>query len=69
MILGVQWLQDLGDVTKNYRDLTMKFDWADSRVCLTGEGAQPRQISYNNLFSLIGQEPDCEVFELVTTAE
>ena len=26
VILGVQWLQDLGDVTKNYRTHTMKFE-------------------------------------------
>ncbi|KAG6382962.1 hypothetical protein SASPL_157305 [Salvia splendens] len=67
IILGVQWLQELGDVTKNYRDLTMRFNWADHSVFLRGDGANPRQISYNNLFALVGQEPDCEIFELVAT--
>ncbi|KAG6430462.1 hypothetical protein SASPL_108530 [Salvia splendens] len=66
VILGVQWLQELGDVTKNYQHLTMKFDLGDRPIFLQGEGASPRQISYNNLFSLIGQEPECDMFELVS---
>ncbi|KAG6397594.1 hypothetical protein SASPL_143763 [Salvia splendens] len=66
VILGVQWLQELGDVTKNYQHLTMKFDLGDRPIFLQGEGASPKQISYNNLFSLIGQEPECDMFELVS---
>ncbi|KAG6400800.1 hypothetical protein SASPL_137643 [Salvia splendens] len=27
IILGVQWLQDLGDITNNCRNLAMRFDW------------------------------------------
>lgn len=56
----------VGDVTENYRHLTMKFDLGDRPIFLQGEGASPRQISYNNLFSLIGQEPECDMFELVS---
>lgn len=67
VILGVQWLQELGDVTKNYRNLTMKFDWAEKPIFLQGDSANPKQISYNNLFSLIGHEPKCELFELVSS--
>ncbi|KAG6413571.1 hypothetical protein SASPL_126285 [Salvia splendens] len=67
VILGVQWLQELGDVTKNYRNLTMKFDWEEKPIFLQGDGANPKQISYNNLFSLIGHEPECELFELVSS--
>ncbi|KAG6435987.1 hypothetical protein SASPL_100868 [Salvia splendens] len=66
IILGVQWLQDLGDITKNYRNLTMKFEWNDQPMFLRGEDAPPRPISYNNLFSLIGMELEADVFELVT---
>ncbi|XP_042037749.1 uncharacterized protein LOC121783641 [Salvia splendens] len=66
VILGVQWLQELGDVTKNYRNLTMKFGLGDHDIFLQGEGATSQQISYNNLFSLIGQEPECELFEMVS---
>ncbi|KAL1546909.1 hypothetical protein AAHA92_23444 [Salvia divinorum] len=69
VILGVQWLQELGDVTKNYRDLTMKFDGEQGPVFLQGEGAELRQISYNSLFSLIGHEPEAEVFEIIPVVE
>lgn len=65
VVLGVQWLQDLGDVTKNYRTLQMKFILDSGPVCLQGEDASPRQISYNGLFSLMGQEPDSQLFKLV----
>ncbi|KAG6428509.1 hypothetical protein SASPL_112761 [Salvia splendens] len=34
-------------------------------VCLQGEDGPPHQISYNGLFSLIGQKPESQVFELV----
>ncbi|KAG6430634.1 hypothetical protein SASPL_108706 [Salvia splendens] len=67
VILGIQWLQELGDVTKNYRNLTMRFDWGDKQVFLQGDGVVPRQISYNNLFSLMDHEPECELFELVAS--
>ncbi|XP_042017749.1 uncharacterized protein LOC121765611 [Salvia splendens] len=64
VILGVQWLQDLGDVTKNYRRLTMKFEVDNQSIELQGDGAELRSISYHNLFSLIGQEPTVELFEI-----
>ncbi|KAG6430816.1 hypothetical protein SASPL_108889 [Salvia splendens] len=68
VILGVQWLQELGDVTKNYRHLTMKFDVGNKPIFLQGERTEPRPISYNILFSLVGQEYDCELFELVSVS-
>ena len=67
VILGVQWLQDLGDVTKNFQTLTMQFKWDNKTIFLQGDGAEPRRISYNGLFSLIDHEPDCELFELIST--
>ncbi|KAG6401064.1 hypothetical protein SASPL_137909 [Salvia splendens] len=36
IILGVQWLQDLGEVTKNYKTLSMKFKWEDRLITLQG---------------------------------
>ena len=53
VILGVQWLQELGDVTKNYKELTMRFELGDKQIFLQGEGSPPRQISYHGLFSLL----------------
>ncbi|KAG6397659.1 hypothetical protein SASPL_143829 [Salvia splendens] len=65
VILGVQWLQDLGKVLLDFRDLTMEFNWKESPVLLKGEDRHPKRISYNNLFSLIGQDRESEIFEIV----
>ncbi|KAL1533371.1 hypothetical protein AAHA92_33261 [Salvia divinorum] len=65
VVLGVQWLQDLGDVTNNYQKLTMTFDWDALPVILHGEGPSPRPISYNALFHLLARDPPYELFELV----
>ncbi|XP_047965871.1 uncharacterized protein LOC125210353 [Salvia hispanica] len=64
IILGVQWLQDLGDVTKNYRSLTMKFELDNKSIELQGDGADLRPISYHHLFSLIIHAHDLELFEV-----
>lgn len=64
IILGVQWLQELGDVTKNYRSLTMKFEWDNKPIKLQGDGADLRPVSYHSLFSLIAREPEAEFFEI-----
>ncbi|KAG6425837.1 hypothetical protein SASPL_110042 [Salvia splendens] len=43
VILGVQWLQDLGKVLLDFRDLTMEFLWNQSPVILKGEDKPPKQ--------------------------
>ncbi|KAG6423312.1 hypothetical protein SASPL_113705 [Salvia splendens] len=65
VILGVQWLQELGKVALDFRNLTMDFLWNQSRVTLTGEDKPPRQVSYNNLFSLISHDSESDLFEIV----
>ncbi|KAG6422036.1 hypothetical protein SASPL_118597 [Salvia splendens] len=65
VILGVQWLQELGKVALDFRHLTMEFLWNQSRVTLTGEDKPPRQVSYNNLFSLISHDSESDLFEIV----
>ncbi|KAG6392496.1 hypothetical protein SASPL_146718 [Salvia splendens] len=65
VILGVQWLQELGKVALDFRNLTMEFLWNQSRVILTGEDKPPRHISYNNLFSLLSQDSESELFEII----
>lgn len=36
MVLGIQWLQSLDDITRNFKDLTMKFKVADTIFELKG---------------------------------
>ena len=67
VILGVQWLQELGKVSIDFRDLTMEFKWGNRVILLEGDEAPPKQISYNHLFSLIEQEQECQLFELIPT--
>ncbi|CAH9072256.1 unnamed protein product [Cuscuta europaea] len=50
VVLGVQWLQELGKVTHDYSKLTMECYWHKKPIFLRGEpSAQPKQIGYNHL--------------------
>ena len=44
-----------------------KYNWGSRPIVLRGEDARPRQISYNGLFSLIGSDQGCELFEVIQT--
>ena len=65
IVLGVQWLQTLGEVTHDYANLTVTFYWRDQLVRLTAADARPRPISFNALTALIAEDNDVELFELV----
>ncbi|KAL1542300.1 hypothetical protein AAHA92_26414 [Salvia divinorum] len=45
VVLGVQWLESLGEVTENYADLTMKFMHNDKQVTLRGDVQNGEQVS------------------------
>ena len=36
MVLGIQWLETLGSVVCNWKDLTMEFEWEDKKQPLQG---------------------------------
>ena len=40
MVLGIQWLQQLGDVNCNWKNLTMKFHWNGHLQFLKGINSQ-----------------------------
>ena len=65
VILGVQWLQVLGKVAIDFRDLSMEFMWKNMSILLQGEDIPPKRISYNSLFSLIGQDRESDIFEII----
>lgn len=54
VVLGIQWLETLGAVTCNYKNLTMEFQHQGRHVCLQGD--TPSQISNGSLKNLVGQE-------------
>lgn len=35
MVLGIQWLEELGEIVTDYKAGTMTFQWGDSKVTLT----------------------------------
>ncbi|CAL1394368.1 unnamed protein product [Linum trigynum] len=47
MVLGVQWLEDLGPVTCDWKTLCMKFKWRDKDYCLQGIAAGLKQVSFD----------------------
>ena len=53
LVLGIQWLETLGPVNCDWKDLTMKFMWDQKLRCLQGLRAPPIQ----------GMSADCMVKE------
>nr|GLL22224.1 uncharacterized protein LOC112097934 [Ipomoea trifida] len=65
IVLGVQWLQDLGRVTHDYAGVSMEFMWQGVTIHLQGEQS-PRltQVSYSHLFALLESDDVHSCFEL-----
>nr|GMD37481.1 Transposon Ty3-G Gag-Pol polyprotein [Ipomoea batatas] len=65
IVLGVQWLQDLGRVTHDYAGVSMEFMWQGVTIQLQGEQS-PRltQVSYSHLFALLESDDVHSCFEL-----
>nr|GLL27473.1 uncharacterized protein LOC112097934 [Ipomoea trifida] len=65
IVLGIQWLQDLGRVTHDYAGVSMEFMWQGVTIQLQGEQS-PRltQVSYSHLFALLESDDVHSCFEL-----
>nr|GMC89167.1 Transposon Ty3-G Gag-Pol polyprotein [Ipomoea batatas] len=65
IVLGVQWLQDLGDITHNYAKVSMEFSWLGKNVQLLGDTTpRPLEISAAHLHSLLLKDEVHGCFEL-----
>ncbi|VFQ64452.1 unnamed protein product [Cuscuta campestris] len=64
LVLGVQWLQQLGRVTHDYAALTMEFLWQEKPVRLQGGSPELRRVSLNSLHALRTSAKVTEWFEL-----
>lgn len=64
------WLQELGKVIHDYKQLTMEFLWKGVRVTLQGvDGLEPRKVSYNQLYALMDSDAIQEMYEVKQMTE
>nr|GMD14187.1 Transposon Ty3-G Gag-Pol polyprotein [Ipomoea batatas] len=65
VVLGVQWLQELGKITHDYSKLTMEFSWQGQNIFLQGDQPMlPTQISFHHLQALFSENEVLEGYEL-----
>ncbi|VFQ64783.1 unnamed protein product [Cuscuta campestris] len=65
IVLGVQWLQQLGRVAHDYAQLTMEFVWNEKTVVLQGETQVPTPITMTCLYSLTAKQELVDCFEVL----
>nr|GMD72711.1 Transposon Ty3-G Gag-Pol polyprotein [Ipomoea batatas] len=65
VVLGVQWLQQLGKITHDYAQLSMEFLWNGQPICLKGDHARSlQQITFNQLQAITESKNVEELYEL-----
>ena len=66
LVLGVQWLQELGPITIDYSELTMKFSHMGNAICLHGDQSPTSsQISHHQLKRLLEVDAVATCFQLL----
>ncbi|KAF7833873.1 Retrovirus-related Pol polyprotein from transposon 17.6 [Senna tora] len=65
MILGIAWLESLGEVRVNWRQLTMKYQEGDALVCLKGDASLAKtEVSYRSMLKSVRKGGQGFVLEL-----
>nr|GME02199.1 Transposon Ty3-G Gag-Pol polyprotein [Ipomoea batatas] len=65
VVVGVQWLQQLGKITHDYAQLSMDFLWNGQPICLKGDHARSlQQITFNQLQAITESKNVEELYEL-----
>ncbi|GJU09991.1 ty3-gypsy retrotransposon protein [Tanacetum coccineum] len=65
IVLGIRWLQQLGKVTHDYSQQTMKFTWMDHDYKLQGDDSlRMKQISLRHMWGLLEANDVYGVYEL-----
>ncbi|CAA0838264.1 Unknown protein [Striga hermonthica] len=61
LVLGIQWLRQLGRVFHDYTAMTMEFDWCEKQVVLRGEArSMSSPVTYHQLQAIIDSDDfDC----------
>ncbi|VFQ97860.1 unnamed protein product [Cuscuta campestris] len=64
MVLGIQWLQELGKIGHGYSALTMEFRVGDRLVTFRGDSPATRRITYNAMHMLTQSGSLAEGYEI-----
>lgn len=65
MVLGIPWLQELGHVIHDYKNMTMEFTWKTKKVKLKGDSElSGRKVTFNQLQGMVKREEVQEFYEL-----
>ncbi|KAH6792230.1 hypothetical protein C2S52_002707 [Perilla frutescens var. hirtella] len=65
IVLGVPWLQDLVQVSHDYRNISMEFKWNMKKVKLQGdENLESRKVTFSQLQAIVDREEVQEMYEL-----
>lgn len=60
VVLGIQWLESLGQVTTDYGAGTMEFSWEDGRVVLKAGASEPiREVNIDTVERIVRQGGSC----------
>lgn len=65
VVLGVQWLLSLGDITMNFRELTMEFWYKGRKHLLKGEAKQIRTTGSGKLAKMSGNNSQLCMIQVV----
>ncbi|VFQ77461.1 unnamed protein product [Cuscuta campestris] len=65
LVLGVQWLQQLGKVAQDFAQLTMEFTWDGKVITLQGSSPTPKPVSLAMFQTMQSHEAILECYELL----
>ena len=63
VVLGAQWLKQLGPVLMDYQNLTMQFFY-NTRIELRGDSSAPLPLSLNQFQKLVHSDPTAQLYSL-----
>ncbi|XP_052204119.1 uncharacterized protein LOC127809399 [Diospyros lotus] len=66
IVLGVQWLSQLGKVAFDYKRLTMEFTLGDQQVCLSMQPGHSHVVKRNEIQKLIRAGGECYAIQVAT---
>ncbi|XP_017423676.2 uncharacterized protein LOC108332889 [Vigna angularis] len=70
IVLGAQWLKQLGPILMDYQNLTMQFNHPNGLIVLKGQTISPHEpISFHQLKRVLHSDPTAQFFSLSVTPQ